>query len=294
LCSIIIINQHHKEFPLIIAANRDEDYNRPTSKVQILSREPHLIMGGKDELKGGTWLAVNKHSLFVGITNQGERNDKPGSRGHIVMNALKYCSSIEELLNFVEDINPSKFNGFNLVFGNQNVVFIAYSYLIHSMVIRELPKGINIITNDIKFNEENLKASYVHKKLDSVEKPWAEYYIILKRILNYYGDGVGLKIKPKKKDGKPYGSSTISSSILAFDANGLARYKYYDRTDARPKRKEGEPFLPRYADYIDLWRGLVFGARSPSEEGSNEIEDEETEQIAVPKDNLKETASIYF
>jgi Transport and Golgi organisation 2 len=277
LCSIIIINQHHKEFPLIIAANRDEDYNRPTSKVQILSKDP-FIVGGRDELKGGTWLAINKHSLFVGITNQGERNDKLESRGSIVIEALK-CSSIEELLNFVEDINPKRFNGFNLIFGNQSSVFVAYSYLIHSMVIKELPKGINVITNDIKFNEENSKASYVHKKLDLIDKPWLEYYATLKKILNYYGDGVGLKIKPKKKDGKLYGNSTVSSSILAFDANGLARYKYYDRTEVRPKRKEGEPFVPRYVDYIDLWREPVWGTKASSEEDPNEIEDGETEEL---------------
>jgi uncharacterized protein with NRDE domain len=292
LCSIIIINHHNKDFPLIIAANRDEDYNRPSSKVQILSKEP-FIVGGKDELKGGTWLAVNKHSLFAAITNQGEKNEKLDSRGSIIIDALKNSSSIEEILNFVEGINPSKFNGFNLVFGNQNNVFVAYSYLLHSVVIKELPKGINTITNDMKFIGENKIISYVHKKLDGIteEKPWIDYYAILKKTLNYYGDGAGLKIKPKKKrnTGEVYGHCTVSSSILAFDKDGLARYKFYDRTEQRPKHKEGEPIIPRYIDYIDLWRGPQWGVRAASEENTADeiIEENETEEELSPKETIQ-------
>jgi hypothetical protein len=279
MCTIVIVNHHYKGFPLVIAANRDEEVDRPSSDVQILSREPHLIVGGKDDLKGGTWLGVNKQSIFAAITNQGDK-DKLLSRGQLVLDALK-CKTLEELLSFVEEINPAKYNKFNLVFGNNKSVYIAYSYLLHSMVIRELPKGIHVVSDDMKFAGETPKGSYVHKKLDIVnpDKPWLDYYKILKKTLANIGSGI--KINPTRKEGKLYGYCTKSSSILAFDEEGLARYKFHDRLEPRAKkkdRKEGKPYIPRYKDYIDLWRNpdnLPGVSLSSSEE--NETDDKEEE-----------------
>lgn len=297
MCTITVVNKFHKEFPLIIAANRDEDYDRPSSDVQVLSREPHLIIGGKDELKGGTWLGVNKYSIFVGLTNQGEKNTKLQSRGTIVLNALK-CKSIEEILSFVEDINPSLHNGFNLVFGNQKVVFIAHSYLIHSMVIRELTPGIHIITNDMKFNGENQRAQYIHRKLGMIpgpgtahdggeaiqrgrDMPWLDYYKLLKKILANYEYGV--RVKPRIKEKKLYGYCTRSSSILAFSEEGLVRYKFHDRTRPKQKRQEGEPFIPKYKDYIDIWRDGVSSLTENNEEKDDTEDDDSAES---PKDMI--------
>lgn len=285
MCTIVVINHHYKEFPLVIAANRDEDYNRPSSVVQVLAREPHLIVGGKDELKGGTWLGVNKHSLFVGLTNQGTKNDKLESRGLLVMEALK-CDTIEKLLSFVEGIDPAKYSKFNLVFGNSKAVFIAHSYLLHCMVIRELSHGVHVITSDMKFTDEpSNKIAYVHKKLDAAtEQSWLDYYKVLKKTLA--SSEYGMKIKPRKREsGTLHGHCTRSSSILAFSDAGLERYKFHDRTTPRPKKKalkEGEALPPRYKDYIDVWRGIETPV-SVSEEKDDDDNEEET-----PKDVISD------
>jgi uncharacterized protein with NRDE domain len=253
MCTVIIANHHHKEFPLVIAANRDEDLHRASSPVQILTRDPHLIIGGKDNVKGGSWLGVNKESIFVAITNQDNKDPKLESRGNIVIEALKR-KTINELLTFVEELNPTKYNKFNLIFGNQKEVYMAHSYILHSMVIREVPHGIHVITNDMKFAGETPKAHYVHQKLDSVTaSPWLSYYKTLKKVLANSDSGV--KVRPRKnKEGKFSGHCTRSSSILAFSEEGLVRYKFHDRTGYKPRKSEDDPFVPRYKDYIDLWR----------------------------------------
>lgn len=276
MCTIVVVNHHHKDFPLLIAANRDEDYKRPSSSVQILAREPHLIIGGKDELKGGTWLGVNKNSLFVAVTNQGATNPALESRGQLVVNALK-CKTLDELLAFVEDINPAKYSHFNIVFGNNKHMFLGHSYILHSMVIKELPAGVHVVSNNMKFSSgDDIKASYAHRRLDGiVDAPWLEYYKTLKKVLASSENG--LKIKPKKaKDGSVHGFCTRSSSILAFSEEGLVRYKFHDRTAVRPKKKEGEPFVPRYRDYIDLWRNPD-ALPTTSTEHSEESDDGEDE-----------------
>jgi uncharacterized protein with NRDE domain len=288
MCTVIIANHHYKEFPLVIAANRDEDYARPSSPVQVLAKEPHIIIGGKDKLKGGTWLGVNKESLFVILTNQGEKNPDKSSRGEVVLNALK-CKTLDELLTFVEELDPSRYNGFNLVFGSQRAVFIAHSYLLHSMVIRELPAGITVISSNMKFAGEDPKAQYIHKTLNAlIDTPWLEYYKQLKKILSTGGD-LSIRIKPKKNSsGKISGYCTRSSTILAFSDNGLTRYKFHDRTAPKRIRKEGDPYIPRYKDYIDLWRdhtSFKDGADSQSEE-AGEVETEE--EIVLTKPKFKE------
>lgn len=282
MCTIIIINHHHKDFPLIVAANRDEDYYRKSSPVQILSREPHLIMGGKDEVKGGTWLGVNKESLFVTGTNQGKSNPKLASRGLLIAEALK-CKSLDELLLFVEELDPSKYNSFNIVFGNNKTVYMAHSYLLHSMVVREVKQGINVITNDMKFaGQIPTKVKYIHDRLDDIiDTPWPKYYKLIKKVLASGENGV--KIGQRKNDAGKYGYCTRSSSILAFSNEGLARYKFYDRTSyatEKKEKKEGDPFIPRYKDYIDTWRGQPVSISAVSEEGENEAEDNDV--------NLKE------
>jgi uncharacterized protein with NRDE domain len=286
MCTVIIANHHHKDFPLVIAANRDKDYNRPSSPVQILDKNP-LILGGRDKLSGGTWLAVNEHSLFVAITNQGDRNPKFESRGLIVLEALKK-KTIGELLSFVEEINPAKYNKFNIIFGNNKEIYLGHSYLLHSMVIKEMPNGVHIVNSNMKFNSnDNPTVYHIHQKLDPLKTtPWLEYYKILKHILA----SSGTKLKPKKsKDtGKLSGLCTVSSSILTFSDEGLIRYKFHDRIASRPKKKAGEPFVPRYKDYIDLWRnpdGKSDIVSTPSEE--HEEHGEEEEDIS-PKEAIME------
>jgi hypothetical protein len=250
MCTIILLNKISEEFPLIVAANRDENLDRASSPVQVLLKEP-IIIGGKDDVKGGTWLGVNQESLFATITNQNTTdNTKKLSRGKIVIDALK-CRSLKELLSFVEELNPFEYNDFNLVFGNQDAVYVAHSYLLHSMVIREIPKGINIISNNVKFTGTDDKTRLIHDLLAPINNTynWLTIYKDLKSLLST--TDYGIRCKPRKnREGKITGKTTISSTILAFDPKGLVRYKFYDRSQ---KIKAGVK-SHRYIDYIDLWR----------------------------------------
>src|SRR5258708_31859862 len=275
MSTIIIINNHYKEFPLVIAANKDGG-SKSSSSVQVLTTEPHLIIGAK-ETDNTTSIGVNKHSLFVATTSQGEFNPKLLSANLVVMDALK-CKTVSELLEFGEELNPAKYNKFNLVFGNSKFVYMAHSYLLHSMVIRELPHGVHVVTSNMKFTGEMPKIQHIHGKLDGVINiPWLDYYKRIKKILA--SSEYGVRLRQRKDDsGRLYGSLTQSSSILAFSDSGLARYKFYDRVVIRPKKniKEGDVVEPRYRDYVDMWRGADVGSESGmSEEEKDDVEDDE-------------------
>src|SRR4051794_2399277 len=59
VCLIVVANGASARFPLVIAANRDEDYDRPTRAAHFWEDAPN-ILGGRDALHGGSWLAVTR------------------------------------------------------------------------------------------------------------------------------------------------------------------------------------------------------------------------------------------
>ena len=83
MCLIAIAHRVHPWFPLVIAANRDEDYDRPTHDAHFWSDAPD-VLGGRDALANGSWLAIARNGRFAAVTNLGGAERKTRSRGALV------------------------------------------------------------------------------------------------------------------------------------------------------------------------------------------------------------------
>ncbi|MCP4236515.1 MAG: NRDE family protein, partial [Aestuariibacter sp.] len=68
MCLILIALQQHKDYPLVVIANRDEFYARPTRAAHWWDDEPD-IFAGRDLTAGGTWLGINRRGRFAAVTN---------------------------------------------------------------------------------------------------------------------------------------------------------------------------------------------------------------------------------
>ena len=106
MCTILAFHRVHPDASLVIAANRDEFYARPTAPPHLLDAERH-IYGGKDLQAGGTWLGVTPDGLFVAVTNQ--RTLTPPdpsrhSRGELVLQALR-CTSLAEVRALIASLD---------------------------------------------------------------------------------------------------------------------------------------------------------------------------------------------
>ena len=119
MCLLLISYNVNPAYKLIIAANRDEFYNRPTVSAKFWEDNPSLL-AGKDIQAGGTWMGITEYGRFAAITNYRDpkhlRKDAP-SRGKIVTDYLTGNDTAEDYgTKILRD--SEKYNGYNLIFGS--------------------------------------------------------------------------------------------------------------------------------------------------------------------------------
>lgn len=89
MCLIVVAHRVSERYPLVIAANRDEDYERPTHPARWWDEAPETL-GGRDALHGGSWLGLTRSGRFSAVTNvRGAiRTPENRSRGELVSGFL--------------------------------------------------------------------------------------------------------------------------------------------------------------------------------------------------------------
>lgn len=75
MCLILIAWRQRNDLRLILAANRDEYYDRPTDPARLWNDAPH-ILAGRDRRAGGTWLGVDRSGRYTAVTNIREPSQK--------------------------------------------------------------------------------------------------------------------------------------------------------------------------------------------------------------------------
>ena len=121
MCLIFLSFNQHPDYPLIIAANRDEFYDRPASSIGLWPEYAN-ILAGKDLTGGGTWLGVTKSGYFAMLTNFRDMvNIKANAptRGKLV---LDYLAGEFDASNYLQalDASASLYNGYNIILGTLN------------------------------------------------------------------------------------------------------------------------------------------------------------------------------
>lgn len=125
MCLIVLAVEQHPDFPLILAANRDEFHERPTEDARWWENRPD-ILGGRDLQAGGTWLAVSRSGRLATVTNfRDAKPPEPGhrSRGHLVTGFMDSALSPDDYLDNIEE---EAYAGFNLIVAEPgNVAYLS-------------------------------------------------------------------------------------------------------------------------------------------------------------------------
>ncbi len=136
--------------PLIVAANRDEQYARPTVVMTVLRESGPRILGGRDGMAGGTWLAVSEHGLVAGLTNQWSphgRDPARKSRGELPLAFAAYPDARAAVGAVCAALDPAEYNPCCLLVGDRQALFFVDVTGGRPPAVTELPPGSHVLEN---------------------------------------------------------------------------------------------------------------------------------------------------
>jgi uncharacterized protein with NRDE domain len=244
MCLVAIAWKVHPDFPLVISANRDEFFERPT---QNLHQWDSKIYAGKDLRSGGTWLGFHSNGRWALLTNYRDFSTslKPTkSRGKLVQNWLEGQSAPKQ---YLEEIGKSQENyeGFNLLVSDGKSLWYLSNY---GNGIEEINPGIHAISNGL-LNDPWPKTELAKAQLTALmetEPNENKLLHILKSTETYElerlpstGVPIDMEIALSAqfvRIGESYG--TVSAIAVVQEASGLVRMK--ERT-----------YQIKYGDYVD-------------------------------------------
>lgn len=143
MCLVTISWQNHPGFPLIIRANRDEFFERPSKKIHAWESG---FYGGKDLKSGGTWMGFHPNGRWSLLTNYRDFTQQRKaqiSRGKLVQDFLEGSVSPQNYLESVK-ADQEKYDGFNLLVSDGKMLFYFSNY---GKEILEVTPGIHGLSN---------------------------------------------------------------------------------------------------------------------------------------------------
>jgi len=147
MCILLLSYETHPHYRLVLAANRDEYYDRPTKPLAFWNEKPY-ILAGRDLKNQGTWLGLTRTGRIAAITNFREdelRNINAPSRGLLVSNFSAGKESPKSYLEHIKTIGH-RYNGFNLIVGDGSGLFY---YSNRGNNIKKITPGLYGISNHL-------------------------------------------------------------------------------------------------------------------------------------------------
>lgn len=225
------------QWPLFIAANRDEAHARPTRPAAPWPNQPD-IYGGLDLEAGGTWFAIHKNGRFALLTNH--RNlrlaspEKPRSRGFLCKDFVESQMTPSTYLEQIQS-QAKQYAGFNLIVGQWHTDLARFECYYYSNQLSQPPQalapGYYVLSNDFLNTpwpkSQRLADRLTHHLQSGGFKESEEVFTILKDNTpapDHLLPDTGLDLARERLVSSPFIISpeygTRSSSIWAVDKNG--------------------------------------------------------------------------
>jgi len=230
--------------PILVAANREEFFDRRSTSPSIQSGKPRILCP-VDQRSGGTWLGVNQHGVFVGICNR--RTLEPlgsnRSRGLLVKELLKSVSSRHAVDRANEEFNKYQFEACNLVIADRDNAYALHHETENEVI--ELNPGLNIIgarnLNDPR--DERVQLANRLLTLQTLDSP-VKFLAVASKVFARSPNPMARASMVVR--GADYG--TVSSTLIALGAKPR---------DAIYQHSDGPADEARYEDYSPLLRDIL-------------------------------------
>lgn len=150
MCTLIILRRPDHEWPLLVAANRDEMRDRAWWPPGRHWSDRPEVVAGLDEVGGGSWLGINDHGVVAAVMNrEGSLGPAAGrrTRGELVLEALDHAEAGAAAEGLAE-LSPGAYRAFNLFVGDPVGAF----WIRHpddgnrTVEVAEVPPGLHMLT----------------------------------------------------------------------------------------------------------------------------------------------------
>jgi uncharacterized protein with NRDE domain len=209
MCLIALAHRAHPAWPLVVVANRDEFYERPSRAAHVWDDAPE-VMGGRDLRAGGSWLAVRRGGRFAAVTNVRDGRMEGGpSRGALVAEFIKggELPSPEE---------AAEYSGFHLIAGDAEKLL----HVTNSGVVTPIAPGLFAISN-APVGVEWPKTAIARDALDAALARANDEQSLAEELIRFLSTARGGPIESEVFVSVPErGYGTRSSTVVIVGAEG--------------------------------------------------------------------------
>ncbi len=149
MCTLAAFVRVFRDWPIVVAANRDEFLARPATPPLLLREEHPRAVGGRDLTAGGTWLGVAETGLVAGILNR--RTSMPPdracrSRGLLCLDLLAFPTAVVGAARAAAE-PAGRYNAFNLLVADRTDAFVVSQPAGERPRAARLEAGLHLLTN---------------------------------------------------------------------------------------------------------------------------------------------------
>lgn len=277
MCTMAILYRVARGTPILVAANREERFDRPTQYPKIQSGMPRVVCG-IDRQANGTWLGVNQYGLFCAVTNRPKAHVpvERRSRGLLCRDLLDLRTAKEAAAHAAKELSAGCYAGANYLCADAR-----YAAVVHGgnkVEIVELEPGLHVLTSGNVDDPRDERHEFVRRMLTLHTLDSAVTFLaVASRVFSRKPDREGRR--GVVITGPEFG--TVSSTLLSLPRKiQHAVYQY----------SPGPPCDNAYDDLSALLRQVLSTERSrKNREGNGEAE-KPREKVKVGDPKPKELA----
>jgi uncharacterized protein with NRDE domain len=146
MCILAIQFKATRDAPILVAANREELYDRPTQAPRIQAGRPRVICG-IDKKAGGTWLGVNQYGLVAAVANGPKTSvpAEPRSRGLLCRELLHYDTAAKAVDHAFKELSTDRYAGANYVCADAKTAAVVFGG--DKVEVVELSPGLHLLSS---------------------------------------------------------------------------------------------------------------------------------------------------
>lgn len=236
MCLLALAYQLLPEAPVLLAANRDERFDRPATPPAIQPGAPRVLCP-IDEAAGGTWLGVNEHRLLVAVTNRARSTvpPKPRSRGLLCRDVLACRTAAEAAQLAFAELGRGRYAGANYLCADPGEALFVSGGDRHAIL--DLKPGLHVVTNGDLDDPADERVRLARRLFEEAPLKGVEDFVGTARTTCAHE-----RVVIRGADG-----GTVSSQLVALTADAQA---------GRYLHAPGPPDTTPYRDLSALLQGL--------------------------------------